>query len=213
MITNCYKIHMDNDFKFNSTVEYLFSRIKGLTQKKVSEATGLKQPEVSMIKTGERKGTLHQQALLRDYFGMTKEEVGTLGNAIQAGIDPIGLPKVSFNQARLILQRFFDDSGIDSPNLTITFDQEGPPSLITGPQTDIEKHKTQKNQPHHDLVNEFEQPEEAYELNCILRKIEKLEKAKFKKIKKFLLAELEELEESKSKDNNQQDKDQKNETG
>ncbi|RLB86483.1 MAG: hypothetical protein DRH26_17195 [Deltaproteobacteria bacterium] len=64
------------------------------------------------------------------------------------------------------------------------------------PQNDIERRKTQKNQPHHDLVNEFEQPEKAFELNCILRKIEKIQKSKFKKIKKFLLAELEELEEA-----------------
>lgn len=80
-------------------------------------------------------------------------------------------------------------------------------------QNDLERRKTQKNQPHHDLVNEFEQPEEAYELNCIIRKIEKLEKNKFKKIKKYLLAELEELEELKMKNNNHQEPDQENKMG
>ncbi len=64
-------------------------------------------------------------------------------------------------------------------------------------QNDLKKYLQKKNKDHHALVDTFEQPELAYELNCILKKIETIQKTKFTRIKKFLLDELEELEASK----------------
>jgi len=65
---------------------------------------------------------------------------------------------------------------------------------------DLENHETKKNIKHHKIVDQFQQPELALELNEILLKIEKKKMVRFKKIKKFLLAELEELEEETPKE-------------
>lgn len=62
-------------------------------------------------------------------------------------------------------------------------------------KNDIQEHIHKKNKEHHDLVDEFEQAELAYEINCLIREIEKRKKSKLKKIKRILHTELDELNE------------------
>jgi len=62
------------------------------------------------------------------------------------------------------------------------------------PSNDLGIYKNKKNSGHHKLVDDFEQPDLAYELNYLIREIEKKKKSKLKRIKKFLQDELLELE-------------------
>jgi len=64
----------------------------------------------------------------------------------------------------------------------------------TEPTNDIKKKLYEKHKDHHDIIDKFDPDGLAYEINCILLKIEKSKKAKMEKIKRFLLDELKEAE-------------------
>lgn len=75
--------------------------------------------------------------------------------------------------------------------------------VISECATDVDNkiidYKDKKNASHHLIVDKFQQPELAKEINDILIKIEKKSKIKLKRIKKYLLDELEELTEDDDK--------------
>lgn len=168
-----------------------WAKIHKVNQADLGKVVSRHQSSISAYYKDEARPTTDMINKWVAHYGLDHEEILEAGRQELQPIPPETMQRIDVLEAKV--SAFGMDATIKK----------------TPPQNDIDRKKTEKNQPHHDLVNEFEQPAEAYELNCILRKIEKLEKGKFKKIKKFLLAELEELEEGTPT----QEEDQGNETG
>lgn len=75
----------------------------------------------------------------------------------------------------------------------ITFGREIEKKDVAKHSNDCVDLEILKNAKHHNIIDQFEQPKLAEEINAILLEIEKIKKVRLKKIKNILQAELDEL--------------------
>jgi len=179
-------IMVDINKKFAETLGILLTDEKRCTQTELAEAVGLKQPTISGVISGSRTCNYGKRLKIASYFGMTMDEF--------LSYDPLKTDK------RKQLERsgdekpvFFDKEDILNAIENVLYDREDHSKEHLAGHKRVLDYNELKNAKHHKIIDQFQQPKLAEEINVLLLEIEKIKKARFKKIKAFLEAELEEL--------------------
>jgi transcriptional regulator with XRE-family HTH domain len=182
-----YCCDMEDNVKIFIAGAKKVAKIKGFTQKDIAKGVknyvpGFKgsQATISSYFVGRTRPKQTMMQAMANFFKMSFEEIMEIGRKElepqQTELTGKDLKKIfSENIWKEALEQIVEKKISESSKIT--------------------SFKDKINAPHHELVDDFEQPELAYELNCLLREIEKKKRSRLKKIKQILLAELEELRE------------------
>ncbi len=169
---------VDINKKFAEILGILLNDEKRCTQTELGNAVGLKQPTISGIIGGTRTCNYEKRLKIASYFGMTMDEFLDYNPSEKLST------RIDKEYLDIAIQTLLNRVGVD--------DKKAIRKVLD--------YNELKNAKHHKIVDQFEQPKLAEEINAILLEIEKIKKVRLKKIKNILQAELDELLEEHEQD-------------
>lgn len=178
---------MENEQEiFRAWLYKIVKQDKIITGRELSAQVGIKEPTLSAYHSGrviygERKFPVVPFEIRKAILKITKTSYEDMLEAGRQELQPKVTPLTGEDIKNLIhgeVDKRFD-------------------AVTTAPQNDLEKRKTLKNQPHHDLVDKFRNPELAYELNEKIYEIEGLSAESLEELNDFLDTKLKRLRKNK----------------
>lgn len=188
------------DKKFSRTLYYLIREERRHTQKAVIEGTSIPQSTVSAIMNGTRSTEPDRMNAIASFFDMSVDEFLSYAEGKKFKHPKLDIQANTANQQNTnfsIHSKEFQDAVISSI-AKARIAQDPKKTFVRVMDFD-----DLRNANHHKIVDKFQQPKLAEEINSIILEIEKLKKVRLKKIKRILKAELDELKDDMK--NNEQE--------
>ena len=162
-ITSCYTPTMDTKDPFCVALNHLIKNTDA-TQTSVAEYIGMKQPYISDLKNGRKKGPPKTWAKIAEYFEKTPKEFEELGFKLIANS--------IHDEANNISNRYIDVP-MDLLKNEVTVYKKSPQDNTC--PTCGGNIKELKNKRHHQIIDTFHNHELAVEINQLLVRLEQLE--------------------------------------